>query len=670
MFILSSAAPVKCENEFPSLAEVDSHPSKFETREQFLLAMSAADNESYDDDGDSRPRRRRQRRSRLRIPRSNETSNFALRWIYLLVEDVYESFATCVRFVHLALIFVPVASTLPAVFFGSRLPPTDPSDTSYETTGALWWYHLLVWSMEAAGPTFIKLGQWAASRTDIFPHRMCVEMSKLHSNVKAHPLVYTIDAIEDAFHGMKFADIFDEFETKPLGIGAIAQVYKAKLSAKVLDMIPAANDHGEDKAWVAVKVLHPKVEPKVHRDLHIMHFFASVLDCVPTIEWLSLPQEVEQFGNMMRLQMDLRIESTNLAIFQRNFAGRRTGEGIHFPVSYSAILPRMDSKRVLIEEYVEALPMGQLLSLPPQGRVQMETEIADMGLNAFLNMLLIDNFVHADLHPGNIMVRFIKPNKHGHHKHARHKHVHPSTEDSASSALSRFWSSRAISFDLDATNSITERLAKITSPAAFRAELSALDEAGFRPQVVFLDAGLVTELNAVNRRNFIDLFASLATFDGYRAGELMVERSRTPASVVDADVFALKMQRLLLSVKSKTFALGNIKIADVLNSVLSMVRRHHVRMEGDFVNVVLSVMLLEGIGRQLDPNLDIFRSSLPILRRLGAMNSMNSPQNILHDESTSSMLKVWVALEAREFVTASAQDINRLIRYDRLCPNI
>ena len=87
----------------------------------------------------------------------------------------------------------------------------------------------------------------------------------------------------------------------------------------------------------------------------------------------------------------------------------------------------------------------------------------------------------------------------------------------------------------------------------------------------------------------------------------MVERCRQPDAVIDQEIFALKMQHLVLGVKSSTFALGNIKIGDVLNQVLAMVRAHHVRMEGDFVNVVISILLLEGIGRSLDPNLDLFK---------------------------------------------------------------
>jgi aarF domain-containing kinase len=124
-------------------------------------------------------------------------------------------------------------------------------------------------------------------------------------------------------------------------------------------------------------------------------------------------------------------------------------------------------------------------------------------------------------------------------------------------------------------------------------------------------------LDGRNRRNFLDLFQSVAEFDGYKAGKLMVERCRTPELVIDEETFALKMQHLILSVKSKTFSLAKIKISDILTDVLTAVRRHHVKLEGDFVNTVISILLLEGIGRQLDPNMDLFKSALPILRQLG-----------------------------------------------------
>jgi len=97
----------------------------------------------------------------------------------------------------------------------------------------------------------------------------------------------------------------------------------------------------------------------------------------------------------------------------------------------------------------------------------------------------------------------------------------------------------------------------------------------------------------------------------------MIARSRSPDLAIDPETFALKMQHLVLGVKRRTFSLGQIKISDLLSEVLRSVRVHHVKMEGDFVNTVISILLLEGIGRQLDPGLDLFASALPILRQLG-----------------------------------------------------
>ena len=124
---------------------------------------------------------------------------------------------------------------------------------------------------------------------------------------------------------------------------------------------------------------------------------------------------------------------------------------------------------------------------------------------------------------------------------------------------------------------------------AWLAELDRLEDEGYQPEIVFIDTGLVTRLNETNRRNFLDLFTAVASFDGYRAGQLMVERCRAPELVIDEETFALKMQKLVLGVKSQTFSLAKIKIADVLSQVLTNVREHHVKMEADFVNTVISI---------------------------------------------------------------------------------
>lgn len=168
------------------------------------------------------------------------------------------------------------------------------------------------------------------------------------------------------------------------------------------------------------------------------------------------------------------------------------------------------------------------------------------------------------------------------------------------------------------TASIVQRLRAVhNDPEQWVAELGKLAAEGYEPELIFIDAGLVTTLDPTNRRNFLDLFQAIAEFDGYKAGHLMVERCRNPELVIDAETFALKIQHLVLRVKSTTFSLAAIKISDILTDVLKNVRDHHVKLEGDFVNTVISILLLEGIGRRLKDDLDLLKSALPILRQLG-----------------------------------------------------
>lgn len=540
----------------------------------------------------------RQELEETRVPARLKHSRIWRRSLWRFLDCwIMEPIATGFRFLHLVIIFVPVLATIPVIWIGEQ-----QKDRDNERSGTLWWYGFLVASMERAGAAFIKLGQWAASRTDIFPNEMCQIMSALHSNAPPHSLQVTKKTIEEAF-GRRFDDVFEEFNEKPLGVGAIAQVYMAKLkpdlsvteeeqaepprslrqkALKTVDPFLKSTPQRIPSDYVAIKVLHPKIERIVRRDLRIMGFFANIINIIPTMEWLSFPDEVKQFGEMMRLQLDLRIEAANLAIFRRNFRNRTTA---WFPYPYS----QYTTRQVLVEEFATGIPLEHFLQ---NGGGVFQKDIADEGLDAFLHMLLIDNFIHADLHPGNIMVRFYKPQA-------------VNVRENFSAVVGRPKGDPQHSPDV--TNEVLERLRPHRNEkSAWVDTLAQIDKEGYRPQLIFIDTGLVTELNEANRKNFLDLFKAIAEFDGYKAGHLMVERCRQPSAVIDKEVFALRMQHLVLGVKSRTFALGNIKIGDILNEVLSMVRGHHVRLEGDFVNVVLSILLLEGIGRSLDPNLDLF----------------------------------------------------------------
>lgn len=128
-------------------------------------------------------------------------------------------------------------------------------------------------------------------------------------------------------------------------------------------------------ATVAIKVLHPRVEAMISRDLAIMRFFANLITLIPGAQWLSFPEEVDVFGTMMNEQLDLRNESSNLTHFERNFEDRKAA------VTFPRPLSDFSSRKVLVEEFQNAIPLERFLR---NGGGPYDDKIAQIGLDAFL----------------------------------------------------------------------------------------------------------------------------------------------------------------------------------------------------------------------------------------------------------------------------------------------
>ena len=122
---------------------------------------------------------------------------------------LYDELWTVVRGAYLFCLFLPVVVAAPTcVWLGWQREQ---------------WLVLVRWTLERAGPAFIKWGQWAATRPDMFPPDLCVTLSRLHSSAPGHSFAYTRHVVEAAFrHPLE--EMFDEFEHKPVASGSIAQV--------------------------------------------------------------------------------------------------------------------------------------------------------------------------------------------------------------------------------------------------------------------------------------------------------------------------------------------------------------------------------------------------------------------------------------------------------------
>ena len=113
----------------------------------------------------------------------------------------------------------------------------------------------------------------------------------------------------------------------------------------------------------------------IRRDLAIMSFFANIITAFPGMRWISLPEEVTVFGEMMSEQLDLRHEAENLLTFEHNFASRNV------PVTFPRPLKVFSTPDILVEEFEHAVPLELFLT---NGGGPFDEQIATIGLDAFL----------------------------------------------------------------------------------------------------------------------------------------------------------------------------------------------------------------------------------------------------------------------------------------------
>ncbi|KAH9196760.1 hypothetical protein AeNC1_001281 [Aphanomyces euteiches] len=132
-----------------------------------------------------------------------------------------------------------------------------------------------------------------------------------------------------------------------------------------------------------------------------------------------------------------------------------------------------------------------------------------------------------------------------------------------------------------------------------------------RQGIALLDAGIVNQLLPSDFQDFIALFHSIASKDGLAAGRILLEKSPRH-HCTDEPAFCAAIASIVERA-TKNLNLNQVPVGDLLQEVLEVCQRHHVALQGRFVSIVVSIGVLEGVGRLLDPDLDILKIALPIL---------------------------------------------------------
>ena len=254
------------------------------------------------------------------------------------------------------------------------------------------------------GPTYVKLGQFLATRPDVVGPALARDLESLQDGMAPFPQAEAEAQVAAAL-GKPLRDIYMSFGPA-VAAASIAQVHKAEVnparpresgdpgtSAKE---DPEFRLRGNERSTVAVKVLRPGIERRFNSDLDTLYFAARTAERHSAeARRLRMIEVVDTLARSVTIEMDLRLEAAAIAEMRDNVA---TDPDFRVP----AIDWERTARGVLTLEWIDGTPLSNRaaleargLDLPALGRALMQ---------AFLRHALRDGFFHADMHPGNLFV--------------------------------------------------------------------------------------------------------------------------------------------------------------------------------------------------------------------------------------------------------------------------
>ncbi|MFZ4805846.1 MAG: 2-polyprenylphenol 6-hydroxylase [Hyphomicrobiaceae bacterium] len=233
------------------------------------------------------------------------------------------------------------------------------------------------------GPSYIKLGQFLATRADVIGPELATDLKHLQDRLPPFSMAEARRAVEESLGG-RLEDHFKSFGP-PVAAASIAQVHKAI----------AVDADGTERA-VAVKILRPGVERRFMADLDSYYLAARIIESVWTPSRRLRPVAVvDNLKRTTDLELDLRLEAAAISEMADNI-----GEDESFRV------PRVDwrrtARRVLTTEWIDGIPLSDLARVGASGHDRRALGLT--VLRSFLRHAMRDGYFHADMHQGNLFV--------------------------------------------------------------------------------------------------------------------------------------------------------------------------------------------------------------------------------------------------------------------------
>ena len=230
----------------------------------------------------------------------------------------------------------------------------------------------------ALGPSYIKLGQWLSTRTDVLPQPYLEVLAKLQDDVPPSDFSLVQETLEKEIG--KIDQVFDRFDKNAKSGASLGQVYLACYK-------------GRD---VIIKVSRPNIEKTVARDILVLKAILPLATRFidPNLRY-SVEAMFSQFVETISEEMDYRIEARNLKTIRRNLSHDPT-------VLIPELIPEITSRHVLSMQYIPGTKITDIAALDAMA-LDRERIVSKVH-RLFFKMLLKDSIFHADPHPGNISV--------------------------------------------------------------------------------------------------------------------------------------------------------------------------------------------------------------------------------------------------------------------------
>jgi ubiquinone biosynthesis protein len=237
-------------------------------------------------------------------------------------------------------------------------------------------------ALQGMGTTFIKLGQFLATRPDIIGEEMAKDLERLQDKVPAFDLYNAKKIIKKEIGEKQFSNIIEISE--PIAAASIAQVHIAKIK----------NENHEKH--VAIKILRPDIEKLFNEELDALMLFAYIIEnTISKTKRLKLVEVVHLLREITNIEMDLRFEA---AAANELYENTKQDLGFNVPKIYW----NYTTKRILTLDKVEGVSIREHHKLQESG-VDLK-KLAENLIQHFLTQAVRDGFFHGDMHQGNLFV--------------------------------------------------------------------------------------------------------------------------------------------------------------------------------------------------------------------------------------------------------------------------